>query len=239
MRTAFTQQLERLERQIVDDLDAAANTLATIAAAVHDPTGYRTAAIADDASKLRASAKRVHADLVIVTARQTPVASDLRLVLAMIELAHHATLIANQFDLISQQLSEMAPSTPDRENIADRLVRMSELASAQLRKATLAFHTRDIAGARELDSDDDRLDQFNREICDTIARLEGHPDERQLGFHQILIARALERIGDNAVDLAEQAAFVLTGELEQFSDASHPRARRTLPDPQSRPRGTS
>jgi phosphate transport system protein len=35
-------------------------------------------------------------------------------------------------------------------------------------------------------------------------------------------ARALERVGDNAVDIGEQVAFLLTGEFQEFTDASHP-----------------
>jgi phosphate transport system protein len=239
MRTGFAEQLEELERQIVNDLRGAADALATIASAVHTLTEHRIASIADHASKLRARASQAHADLVTVTARQTPVASDLRLVLAMIDLAHHANLIANQFDLIAQQLAQVDPSTRDRENVAQTLVRMSELASTQLRKATNAFRTRDLASARDLDADDDSLDQLNLEICDTIAHVEASPDERQLGFHQVLIARSLERIGDNAVDIAEQAAFVVTAEHQEFSDASHPRTRSHPRGPQSAAQGTN
>ena len=108
VRATFAHQLEELESRIVNDLDAAANTLMTVAAAVQDPDDHRIAMIANDAAKLHASASRAHADLVVITARQTPVASDLRLVLAMIDLAHHTALTANQFDLISQQLAELA-----------------------------------------------------------------------------------------------------------------------------------
>jgi phosphate transport system protein len=41
----------------------------------------------------------------------------------------------------------------------------------------------------------------------------------------VLAARALERIADNAVDIAEQVSYVITGELREFSDASHPEDR--------------
>jgi phosphate transport system protein len=37
----------------------------------------------------------------------------------------------------------------------------------------------------------------------------------------MLVARAIERIGDNAVDIGEQTAFIVTGELSEFTDASH------------------
>ena len=134
------------------------------------------------ARKLRARASSVHSDLVTVTARQTPVASDLRLILAMIELAQHITLIANQFDLISQQLADVDPSAIDREQTGERLVLMSEAASAQLRKATSAFRHRDLTAARELDRDDDTLDVLNLEITNTVTRLEVSPDEREARF---------------------------------------------------------
>ena len=231
MRRAFAEQLAVLEREIVDALGDAANTLATVAAAARDPSEHRVAAIADEARKLRARASSVYADLVTVTARQTPVASDLRLILAMIELAQHITLIANQFELISQQLADIDPSAIDREHTGERLVRMAQIASAQLRKATSSFSDRDLSSARALDRDDDALDALNLETTDTVTHLDVSPDERELGFHHVLIARSLERIGDNAVDIAEQAEFLMTAERREFSDASQPRARAKPADP--------
>jgi phosphate transport system protein len=41
-------------------------------------------------------------------------------------------------------------------------------------------------------------------------------------MHMMLVARCLERIGDNAVDIGEQTAFVVTGLFREFEDASHP-----------------
>jgi phosphate transport system protein len=225
MRGGFVHQLAELEREIVGELEAAANTLATVAAAVRTPARRRTATIAHDGRALKANATRVHVELISLTACQTPVAGDLRLVLAMIELAHHAALIANQFILISQQLTAINPAAIDRADAADTLIRMSELASAQLRKATGAFRTRDLAAARELDADDDILDRLNRDLCDRTVQLDVPAVERELALRYILVGRSLERIGDNAVDIAEQAEFLITAELRQYSDASQPRRR--------------
>jgi phosphate transport system protein len=41
-------------------------------------------------------------------------------------------------------------------------------------------------------------------------------------MHMTFVARWLERIGDNAVDIGEQTAFVVTGLFREFSDSSHP-----------------
>jgi phosphate transport system protein len=225
MRGAFATDLARLERATIDDLGVAANALATIAAAVDAPSAERTRAIARDGARLRGAANNVHAELIRVTACQAPVAGDLRLVIAMIELTHHAMLIANQFGLISQQLADIDPLVPEPGDVAERLARLAALASAQLRKATTAFRTRDLALARELDHDDDAIDALNREIFSIIARAECSGGRREAGFRRVLIARSVERIGDNAVDIGEQAEFLLTGEPREFSDASRPRRR--------------
>ncbi len=47
----------------------------------------------------------------------------------------------------------------------------------------------------------------------------------------MLVARALERIGDNAVDVGEQVAFLVTGLFREFEDASHPEAEFIEPQP--------
>jgi phosphate transport system protein len=236
MPEAFVGQLAELEKDILARLDVAANTLATVAGAIRSPSRQRIAVLADDAVRLRAQTSATHGELITTTSRETPVASDLRLVLALIDLADHTVLIANQFDLISQQLADLDPTTMDRANRVDTLVRMSELGSAQLRKSVAAFRHRDLASARELDIDDDELDQLNREICGSAISLGDGEQERELGFHYVLIARSLERIGDNAVDIAEQADFILTGQMTEFTDASKPRTRLRHREP---PRDTS
>ena len=47
-------------------------------------------------------------------------------------------------------------------------------------------------------------------------------DVREWATGMLLIARAIERMGDNAVDIGEQTAFVVTGLFREFEDASHP-----------------
>ena len=55
--------------------------------------------------------------------------------------------------------------------------------------------------------------------------LDAPPDQRELALRHVLIARSLERIGDNAVDIAEQVAFLAEGRVREFTDASQPRKR--------------
>jgi len=186
--------------------------------------------ITDEAALLRRAARSVDCELVIVTARQTPVASDLRLVLALIEVAHHSVLIANQFDLIREQLTSIAAAVVARGPAAARLSAMTHLAGSQLSHAVRAFVSRDLTVAQRIDIEDDEIDKLNREVFEAAVSLEDVPQQRELALRHVLIARSVERIADNAVDIAEQAAFVVTANRSEFTDASLPR-RRTLRQP--------
>ena len=177
------------------------------------------------ARQLRRVSRSADAETVVVTARQAPVASDLRLVLALLQLAHHGALIANQFELISEQVSEIDRHVLDRKRTGELLAGMTALAGRQLHRAVRAFATRDLTLAERIDCEDDAVDRLNRQVFEATLELDAASDQRELALRHVLIARSIERIGDNAVDIAEQAAFLVTHQMREFSDASHPRPR--------------
>jgi phosphate transport system protein len=227
MREAFADQLAELETRIENELDHTAVTLAAIGKALAGDSDQQAALTAEDARQLRDISRSIDTDLVVVTARQAPVAGDLRLVLALIQLAHHGTLIANQLELISEQLTAIDPNVLDRQQTATKLTQMTELAGEQLHNAVTAFASRDLAQAQQIDRQDDAIDRLNRQVFEATLELDAAPDQRELALRHVLIARSLERVGDNAVDIAEQAAFLITAELHEFSDASKPKTPRT------------
>jgi phosphate transport system protein len=226
MRQAFARQLAGVEHGIHDELERAAVMLAIVADAIAEPTAENVQAVAEYGRRLRQASHSLDAELVTITARQTPVASDLRLVLALIQLAHHEGLIANQFELISEQLMEIDPVVVDRQRTGAKLSLMTRLASSQLQSAAATFAARDLNMAQQVDRDDDAIDNLNRGIFEATLELDGAPEERELALRHVLIARSLERVGDNAVDIAEQAAFLASAEVRELSDASRLNARR-------------
>jgi phosphate transport system protein len=226
VREAFANELAELEHRLEDGLERAAVSLPEIADAIRLPHPAKVQRISDEANGLRHAAQSVDSELVIVTARQTPVASDLRLVLALIEVAHHSMLIANQFDLISEQLINCDAADVDRDGTVVHLSAMTHLAGSQLSHAVRAFRSRDLAVALRIDVEDDEIDKLNREVFEAAVALDDVPEQHELAFRHVLIARSVERIADNAVDIAEQAAFVVTAEHSEFTDASIPRHRR-------------
>ncbi|MDQ2623238.1 MAG: PhoU domain-containing protein, partial [Actinomycetota bacterium] len=88
--------------------------------------------------------------------------------------------------------------------------------------AKRAFAERDIKQAVDLVQQDDRVDRLNKECFVLAIEIGDETDRREWAMTMLLAARALERMGDNAVDVGEQVAFVVTGLFREFEDASHP-----------------
>jgi phosphate transport system protein len=225
MREAFAEDLLEIEQQLADGFEEVGRTLSAVADTILDPASQDATLLLAAANILRATSREVDARLVAVAALQAPVAGDLRLVLSLIQVAQHAALIANQFDLISEQLYELDPDARDPQQTAGQLSLMTELAGRQVQHAVRAFIGRDAESAVELQREDDALDRLNRQVFEATYALNGNQGERELAMRYVLIARSLERIGDNAVDIAEQAVFLVTAELQQFTDASRPKPR--------------
>ena len=70
----------------------------------------------------------------------------------------------------------------------------------------------------------DVVDRLNRDCFRLALEIGDDADKREWAMTMLLAARAIERIGDNAVDIGEQVAFVVTGLFREFEDASHPSA---------------
>jgi phosphate transport system protein len=221
VRDAFTAQLAELESLLEGELECAGRLFADITYPIQIPSAAKTQEIADQGERLRTAGRAVDADLVIVTARQAPVGGDLRLVLALIELAYHTMLIANQLELIADQLGDIEADPPlDRVGTAGVVDSMMHLAGSQLLHAVRTFASRDLATSRRINVEDDQIDRLNRDVFDAALALDDVPEQRACAMRHVLIARSLERIADNAVDIAEELTFLMTAERTALTDAS-------------------
>jgi phosphate transport system protein len=111
---------------------------------------------------------------------------------------------------------------PVREEVLERILRMGRAARTEVGQAKTAFATRDVDLAEDLVRQDRCINLLNREIFQLAIDVGTDPDTREWAMHMVMVARAIERIGDNAVDVGEQTAFVVTGLFREFSDSSHP-----------------
>jgi phosphate transport system protein len=153
-------------------------------------------------------------------AQQSPVATDLRLVLAVLHNSIHLERIGDQCVTVAK-LTKLASELEPRHDLVEGLREMGERAEEMVRIALDSFAVRDVQRAQALVELDELIDRTNRRVADKVLALAHEPGSQEWGMRMIIVARCLERVGDNAVDIGEQTAFLVTGEFHEFSDASH------------------
>jgi phosphate transport system protein len=156
----------------------------------------------------------------LVLARQTPVATDLRLVLALLHSALHVERIGDQCVTIAK-LTKLSAHLGTQQAVVESLVDMGERCCEMVTVSLDAFSERDLERARGLHELDELVDRANRQVFDEVLGFVHDAEALEWGMRQITASRCFERIGDNAVDIGEQTAFLVTGELREFTDASH------------------
>jgi phosphate transport system protein len=154
-------------------------------------------------------------------ARQTPVATDLRLVLAMLHVNLHLERMADYCVTVAKLTKLAAAGSPEPRIVAS-IAEMGVRAEEMTRVALRSFEHRDVLRAEALVSLDELIDRANRRLAEHVLDL--NDDQREWGLRMLVVSRCLERIGDHAVDIGEQTAYLVTGEFREFTDASHPEA---------------
>ena len=164
---------------------------------------------------------RIDAGVQSLLARQTPVAVDLRLVLAMLHTNLHLERMADYCVTIAK-LTKLVADVEGDAPLLQTLQEMGERAEEMLRVALDAFANRDLAAAESLVELDELIDRSNRRFVDRVVEIVGEPGLREWVLRMVLVSRTLERIGDHAVDIGAQISYLLTAEFREFTDASHP-----------------
>ena len=220
MRTSFHEELETLEASLQDE---ARLVLRSIRAAM-DALARRDVELADEVigfdDEVDAAYVALQAGVQSLLARQTPVATDLRLVLAIVHVNLHLERMADYCTTIAKLAKLVQDAEPDGGLVAT-LEEMGSRAEAMVRLAVEAFQTRDLAKSESLVELDELIDRANRRTAEHVLELGGDVARREWGLLMLLVSRCLERIGDHAVDIGEQTAYLVTGEFREFTDASH------------------
>ena len=221
-RQGYVEELEELEERALGGLDLVTETLTrTLEAIEHSDVELAEMVIADD-DRIDGRYLEVHQSILTLLATQQPVATDLRLISALLHVMKSIERMGDQCVNIAKVIPLSGHEPPrDAEMIRD-IVTMGQQAKSLVAQAKTGFATRDVELSRDLVRQDDVIDNLNRRCFARAIEIGDDIDDREWGITMMLVARALERIGDNAVDIGEQTAFVVTGLFREFEDASHP-----------------
>jgi phosphate transport system protein len=220
MRISFQEQLDELEASLRHEGDLVLRSLrAAVEAVCSQDTEFADEVIAFD-DDIDAQYFEVEQGIELLLARQTPVASDLRLVLAMLKDNLHLERMGDLCVTIAK-LTKLTQGLPPDDTLLTGFREMGERAEQMIRVAVESLESRDQELAESLLDLDELIDRANRRVVDRLLEIGGDQETREWGLRMILVSRCLERIGDHAVDVGEQTAYLVTGEFREFTDASH------------------
>jgi len=219
-RLRFQDELRTLEEQALGALDLVGTALDRVMEAFeHQDIELASIVVADD-DRLDGRYLEVHQGILSLLALQAPVAGDLRVVAALLHVIRSAERMGDQCVNIAKLLPIVGHEAPVDDEIRAKIAKMGVLARSEVAQAKQAFLLRDVDLAQDLVRQDEAVNKLNRECFQRAVEIGGDVDTREWAMTMLLVARAMERIGDNAVDVGEQVAFVVTGLFREFSDAS-------------------
>jgi phosphate transport system protein len=221
-RISFTEELSQLEASLQEEGDLVLRALRSSLNAL----ARGDAELADEVIRFDDEVDRryvaIEEGVQSLLARQTPVAADLRLVLAVLRVNLHLERMADYCVTVAKLTKLMGDLNVSDERIGQSLEEMGQRAEQMIRVALDSFSSRDADKALTLVELDELIDRANRNATEDVLSLGDSPEEREYGLRMLVVSRCVERIGDHAVDIGEQVAYLVTGEFREFSDASHP-----------------
>jgi phosphate transport system protein len=221
VRVTFQDELDQLEATLQEE---GALVLRVLRGALN-ALAQRDVELADDVISFDDDVDRLYLhienEIESLLARQTPVATDLRLVLAMLHVNLHLERMADYSVTIAKLTKLVADVEPDA-MLLQSLQEMGERAEEMIRVALDALANRDLQAAESLVDLDELIDRSNRRFVERVVEIVAEPGLREWVLRMVLVSRTIERIGDHAVDIGEQVAYLLTAEFREFTDASDP-----------------
>jgi phosphate transport system protein len=220
MRISFQEELDQLEASLREEGELVLRSLrAAVEAVCTQDVELADEVIAFD-DDVDEQYFKVAQGVELLLARQTPVASDLRLVLALLHDNLHLERMGDLCVTIAK-LTKLTKGLPPDDALLEGFKEMGERAEQMIHVAISSLEERDQEAAESLLELDELIDRANRRVVKLLLDLGGNAEMREWGLRMILVSRCLERIGDHAVDVGEQTAYLVSGEFREFTDASH------------------
>ncbi|HEX5984419.1 MAG TPA: phosphate signaling complex protein PhoU [Solirubrobacterales bacterium] len=222
VRVHYQEELEGLEASALGGLDMVSTALSrTMEAVEHQDVELAQVVINDD-DRIDGRYLEVHQSLITLLATQSPVATDLRLISALLHVLKSIERMGDQCVNVCKVIPLTGTQAPADPEMVKLILTMGEHTRTLITQSKRAFEERNVEMARDLVRRDDVVDNLNRECFNLAIQIGDDADKREWAMTMLLAARAIERVGDNAVDIGEQVAFVVTGLFREFEDASHP-----------------
>ncbi len=182
--------------------------------------GLATEVLAGDAEINRLEVE-LDDDCISIIALRQPAATDLRLLVCIMKAGTDLERVGDEADRIAKAaLAAVPPLQPDNQHQHGRILRLSELVAAMLRRALDTFARLDVEAAYEVMAADAEVNDEYDAIIRSAGESMGRDPQQWLNI--LWTARALERIGDHAKNLCEYVVYMVKGK-----DVRHPGSLET------------
>jgi phosphate transport system protein len=221
MRDEFHRELQRLEARLQFESDLVMRSLRLALTALHDSDDEAAQEVIRFDDQVDAVYLEIEQGIQDLLATQTPVASDLRLVLSILHVNLHLERMADYCVTIAK-LVKLTENPPEVSGLIEAFEAMGSRAEEMIRVAVDSFAVRDVARAESLVELDELIERANNHVLDEVYTIADDLEVRRWSLRMLIVSRCLERIGDHAVDIGEQTAYLVTGEFREYTDASRP-----------------
>lgn len=219
----FHQELEDLERKVLSMVDRAEHMIEmAVEAVTKDDMSLadRVVVLDDDIDE---TYFEVHQEWTSLMARHQPLGSDLRKMTILLQLNVTFERMGDQCVNIAK-IAQFNNGLPRVERICEQIREMGDLVRPMVRTAIDAYVRGDVDEARLLPAMDHPVDRLNANMYKETVAVRDNPQLLEWATKMLMASRALERIGDQAVDFGEQTAYLITGERAEFDEDGLARA---------------
>ena len=214
LSTQFDAELSGISGRVLEMGGLVESQVAQAIYALTNFSGETATQVLQQEERVNQMEVEIDRDLSAIIARRQPTARDLRLLIAVSKTIANLERVGDEAARIArtvQRLINTGVSSRMRLPVAD-LAFEAELATAQLRKALDAFARLDTARALEVLKQDDQIDQeFDGLLRKLITYMMEDPRNISASIDLVFVAKAIERVGDHAKNLAEVIIYVVKG----------------------------
>jgi len=171
--------------------------------------------IAQDRRVINEKRFAIESEALTLIATQQPMAGDLRVIAAVLEIAHELERMGDYAKGIAK-INVMMGDEPLLKPLVD-IPLMAEKARSMLHQALEAFVRRDVELARAIPKQDDEVDAlYNQVYRDLLALMMQNPSDIDRATYLLWVAHNLERTADRVANICERVIFMVTGEMVEM-----------------------
>lgn len=213
----FHQELETLEQKVLGIVDRCDQMVEMAVESVTEGDQDLANQVIGLKGQIDHTYSEVHSEWTGLMARFQPLGSDLRKMTVLFQLNQTFKRMGAQCANIARVARENE-GLPRVDRISGQIREMGDLVRPMIRTAVEAYVRQDVDEARLLPAMDEPVDRLNANMYMEIVAAAGNEQLLEWATKMMMVSRALERIGDQSVDFAEQTAYLITGELAEFDE---------------------